>query len=60
MVSTDAFESIQAYVRSLPAPRKESEAAGKGLMELLGESPSYQSYMSGQLEPLLGPPPAGR
>jgi predicted Zn-dependent protease len=56
LVSSDEFEAIQEYVRALPPPRKDGAAQGKGLMELVEESPSYQRYMSRQLEGILMEP----
>ena len=54
LVNTTGFQRIQELTKALPPPTKDAKEAGKGITQLLAKSPSYQKFVQGGIEGILG------
>lgn len=47
LVNTPSFDDVKARVEALPPPKKGSPLEGRGFMDVLGATPSYQRVVNG-------------
>jgi hypothetical protein len=47
LVNTPTFDEVKARIEALPPPKKPSPLEGKGFMDVLGATPSYQRVVKG-------------